>query len=137
MHAPREKRSKLDSKLEKYIVIEYKDGVKGYKLWNPVTRKVFYNRDVIFRELIGTSKDEEDKRENEPENKEFEINNESLVLGESIESGEQEEQQTPVFMRFGRSSKKKMYTPPNFFSAFVLATIEDDMRSIKEVIDSI
>ena len=43
VHVPKEKRTKLDSKSEKYIFIGYKDGLKGYKLWNPVTRKVMYN----------------------------------------------------------------------------------------------
>jgi len=40
VHVPKEKRTKLDSKYEKCIFIGYKDGLKGYKFWNPVTRKV-------------------------------------------------------------------------------------------------
>ena len=30
-------------KSEKCIFIGYKDGLKDYKLWNPVTRKVVYS----------------------------------------------------------------------------------------------
>ena len=41
MHAPKEKRSKLDIKAVKCIFIVYKDGVKGYKLWNLVKGKQF------------------------------------------------------------------------------------------------
>ena len=40
VHVPKEKRTKLDSKYEKCIFIGYKDGLKGYKLRNLVTRKV-------------------------------------------------------------------------------------------------
>ena len=43
VHVPKEKGTKLDSKFEKCSFIGYKDGLKGYKLWNPVTRKVVYN----------------------------------------------------------------------------------------------
>ena len=43
VHVPKEKRTKLDSNYEKCIFIRYKDGLKGYKLWTLVTRKVVYN----------------------------------------------------------------------------------------------
>jgi hypothetical protein len=42
VHVPKENRSKLDKKAEKCIFIGYKDGLKGYKLWNPETKKVVY-----------------------------------------------------------------------------------------------
>jgi hypothetical protein len=51
VHVPKENRSKLDKKDEKCIFIGYKDGLKGYKLWNPETKKVVYSRDVVFREM--------------------------------------------------------------------------------------
>jgi hypothetical protein len=43
VHVPKENRSKLDKKAEKCIFIGYKDGLKGYKLWNPETKKVVYS----------------------------------------------------------------------------------------------
>ena len=43
VHVPKEKQTKLDSKSEKCIFIGHKDGLKSYKLWNPITRKVVYN----------------------------------------------------------------------------------------------
>ena len=51
VHIPKERRQKLDSKFEKCIFVGYKDGVKGYKLWNLATRTTMYNRDVILREF--------------------------------------------------------------------------------------
>jgi hypothetical protein len=41
--------SNLDKKAEKCIFIGYKDGLKGYKILNPKTKKVVYSRDVVFR----------------------------------------------------------------------------------------
>jgi hypothetical protein len=34
--------SKLHKNDEKCIFIGYKDGLKGYKLWNPKTKRVVY-----------------------------------------------------------------------------------------------
>ena len=73
---PKERRNKLDNKLEKCIFIGYKDGIKGYKMWNPITRIVVYSRDVILREDKSTFTNEEVTREKELENIEFNWNNE-------------------------------------------------------------
>ena len=50
VHFSKDKMSMLDNKVEKCIFIGYKYGMKGYKLWNLVTKKIVYNRDVVFRE---------------------------------------------------------------------------------------
>ena len=51
VHVPKEKRSKLDNKADKRIFISYKDGMKGYKIWNHVTKKIVYSQDIVFREV--------------------------------------------------------------------------------------
>jgi hypothetical protein len=97
VHVPKENMSKLDKKDEKCIFIGYKDGLKGYKLWNPETKKVVYSRDVVFREIKDVVKQEVLPREEEPEKIEFELkDNES----DSIEEHEEEEDpHTPVLRR--------------------------------------
>jgi len=86
----------LDSKSEKCIFIEYKDGLKGYKIWNPVTRKVVYSQDVVFREIKDVIKHEIQPKE--PEKIEFELKEEE---SDSIieEESEDEEPQTPGVRR--------------------------------------
>ena len=41
---------KLDDKGEKYILVRYGDRTMGYKLYNPITRKVIMSRDMTFEE---------------------------------------------------------------------------------------
>ena len=64
------------------------------------------------------------------------MNDENLDLGESIESNEKVEQLTLVIQRYGWARKKPWrYIPLNFHSIFVLFSIEDDPRSVKEAIN--
>eukprot|EP01018_Ginkgo_biloba_P005003 Gb_41240 [translate_table: standard] len=49
-HVPKDKRQKIDDKIEKCIFVGYSEEIKGYKLCNLVTNKVIINRDVIFDE---------------------------------------------------------------------------------------
>jgi hypothetical protein len=42
VHVPEEKWNKLDNKEVKRISVEYKDGVKGYKIWDLLLRNTMY-----------------------------------------------------------------------------------------------
>ena len=48
VHIPDEKRQKLDPKLRKCILVGYSLEQKGYKCFNPSTRKVGVIRDIMF-----------------------------------------------------------------------------------------
>ena len=50
--------------------------MKGYKLWNPVTKKTVYSRDVVFREVQQVPRQEVTSMEKEPEKIEFELEGE-------------------------------------------------------------
>lgn len=55
VHVPKAKRSKLENNIVKCIFINYGIGVKGYKLWDLVAKRVLYSRSGIFRELNPSS----------------------------------------------------------------------------------
>ncbi len=48
-----DKRSKLDPKAEKCIFIKYSLEQKGYRCFNPSTRKLQLSRDVVFDEMVN------------------------------------------------------------------------------------
>jgi len=47
---PDARRTTLDDKSEKCIFVEYGNRRMGYKLYNPITKKVIMSKDVIFEE---------------------------------------------------------------------------------------
>jgi hypothetical protein len=53
VHVPDEKRSKLDPKAKKCIFIKYSLEQKGYRCFNPFTRKLQVNKDVVFDEMVS------------------------------------------------------------------------------------
>ena len=64
--------------------------MKGYKLWNPTTRTIVYNRYVIFKEF-GSTYETEEVREKKLEKIEFNWNDESHDSDESTKSEEEVE----------------------------------------------
>eukprot|EP00253_Pinus_taeda_P033454 PITA_33454 len=90
VHVPKEKSTKLDSKSERCIFIGYKDGLKGYKIWNPETRKVVYNYDVVFRDVKEVTKREVLPKE--PKKIEFELEEEESNSTKKEESKDEDPQ---------------------------------------------
>ncbi|CAJ2658330.1 unnamed protein product [Trifolium pratense] len=50
VHIPRDERSKLDKKSKQCLFMGYGNEQFGYKLWDPVDKKIIRSRDVIFLE---------------------------------------------------------------------------------------
>ena len=50
MYIPKDERSKLDDKTKQCIFLGYGHEEFGYRLWDPVDKKVIRSRDVIFFE---------------------------------------------------------------------------------------
>jgi hypothetical protein len=136
VHVPKENMSKLDKKAEKCIFIGYKDGLKGYKLWNPETKKVVYSQDVVFREIKDVVKQDVLPSKEEPEKIEFDLKDDESDSTEEHES-EEEDPHTPVLRRSVRERRQpERYTPSDFHSNFALSITDDDPRTVREAVDS-
>jgi transposase InsO family protein len=135
VHVPKENRSKLDKKAEKYIFIGYKDGLKGYKLWNPETKKVVYSRDVVFREMKDVVKQEVLPSKEESEKIEFDLKDDEADSTE--EHGSEEEYPHTLVLRRSDRERRLLerYSPSNFHSNFSLSITNDDPRTVREVVD--
>jgi hypothetical protein len=83
---------------QKCIFIGYKDGLKGYKIWNLETKKVVYSRDVIFRETKDVVKHDVLRSKEEPEKIEFDLKDDESESTEEHES-EEEGPHTPILRR--------------------------------------
>ena len=98
----------MDNKDEKCIFIVYKDGVKGYKIWNPETKKIVYSRGVFFREVKDVPKQEFLPRQEEHEKIEFELDDAKFESSKEDEEKEEEkEPDTPIQRRALRDKSQK------------------------------
>ena len=58
MHVQSKEHSKLDSKSTKCVFLGFEKGVKGYRFWDPISKKTVTSRDVIFDEAFMLKQDE-------------------------------------------------------------------------------
>ena len=50
VHIPKDERSKLYVKAKPYIFLRYGHEEFGYRLWDPISKKIVRSRDVVFLE---------------------------------------------------------------------------------------
>ena len=62
-------RSKLDSKSRKCVFLGFEKGVKGYRLWDPISNKMVTSRDVIFDEAFMLKQNEAETCDDSPQEK--------------------------------------------------------------------
>lgn len=94
VHVPKEKRRKLDPKAVKCLFVGYDENVKGFRAWNPMTKKIIISRDVrlvdddVVNVIIET---EEPSNVNECDVSEYESlknSDDETSEGDELESSE-------------------------------------------------
>lgn len=78
-----QEKTKLDAKSRKCIFLGHADNVKGYRLWDPTTRKIIFNRDIIVVEDELQKEQKDDKPTKETAMVE--------IKGKSVEDDEENE----------------------------------------------
>jgi hypothetical protein len=95
-----------------------------------------YSRKVVVREIKDVVKQEVLPRMEVQEKIEFELKDDESKSTEEHESKE-EDLHTLVLMRLVQERRQpERYTPPDFHLNIVLSIIDDDPRTVREVVDS-
>jgi hypothetical protein len=79
-HIPSELRKKLDDRSEKCIFTGYSETSKAYRLYNPITKKLIFSKDVKFLE---------NQLWNDSENQQMDSQNPFLPSSENVENSGQ------------------------------------------------
>ena len=66
VHMQSGEHSKLDSKSRKCVFLGFEKGVKGYRLWDPISKKTVTSRDVIFDEAFMLKHNEPETCDDSP-----------------------------------------------------------------------
>ena len=114
--------SKLDPRAKKAIFMGFSDGVKGFRLWCPDTRKTIVSRDVTFDESVMLNQSEqnisqkqkvvvESLEQVEPKEKDDQAPDESTNEDSSIEveaqAQESPQKDEPIAVRKGKRNAPK------------------------------
>ena len=114
----------MDPKAKKNIFFGYGIGVKGYRLFDTDTSKVFHSRDVIFNETASISDQGTEEDENQPL---------AEVECENISSDDDENSREATEPRRSPSIRK---APDQYGEWVYIAHRLDDPLTVKEALSS-
>jgi len=130
-HVPKDERKKLDSKAKRCILLGYGADTKGYRLYDPEKRRVFYSRDVVFCE----EKEDEIKEEPKVEQEVKEEDEEECLVEFDCHSGESETtDEKDAQPQLRRSTRDRR--PPDYYGEWVTVA-NAEMREPKTAKDAL
>ena len=140
MHVQSGDRSKLDSKSRKCVFLGFEKVVKGYRLWDPISKKTVTSRDVIFDKAFMLKQNEAETCDDGPQEKftievEFDENSSLSDKGDAeIEPQQQQEESSSI----AKGKEKQIHKAPQRYGfedvlSFALITSSGDPLSYKDV----
>ena len=108
VHVQSGERTKLDPKSRKYIFLGFEKCVKGYRLWDPISKKKVISRDVILDETFMLKQNEEEVCENSPKEKsivEVEFDDDNLASDKDNDEDDSQQQEEPYSIARGRGKR--------------------------------
>ena len=131
-HIPKDERKKLDSKAQEAIFLGYGLETKGYRLYNPITQKVYFSRDVIFDEMNFPRKreDPEEYAEESESTNQVEIEmNEIVETNDTETTDPQEHDLNPT-----RKSSRRRKTP-DYYGEWVNVAVKEEPKTVKDAMN--
>lgn len=120
-HIPKDERQKLDSKSKKSIMLGYGSETKGYRLYDPEKKKVFYSRDVIFNETeLYMQKESSTTVEKTVE----------ISFSDSVPESE-EPQEVPAQQNQRPTRERR---PPNYYGEWTTAVTNNEQLSVEKAL---
>lgn len=101
VHIPKSKRSKFDAKSEEKFFVGYGENTKGYRVIDPVTKKISFVRDVIFLEnefvnncevVLSPNAETDENHQNEEESYKNDSNDQIY----EVDSGTQDDTESEI-----------------------------------------
>ena len=140
MHVQSGERTKLDPKSRKCIFLGFEKGVKGYRLWDPISKKKVISRDVIFDETFMLKQNEAEVCEDSPKEKlivEVEFDEDNLPSDKDNEEDDLQQQQHEGPYSIIKGRQKRVHKAPQRYGfedmvSFALVTSSGDPLSYKD-----
>ena len=131
-HIPKDERKKLDSKAQEAVFLGYGLETKGYRLYNSITKKVFFSSDVIFDEMKFPSNNKEQQENDKDSRIELEVSEVRNEIEEEILPVEDQTQPNPT-----RRSTRQRKTPDYYGEWVNMAKQKtDEPKNVEEALNS-